>query len=112
MQHSINRLTTDSPNISKMIWSTTTIQPLSQDSENSSKLSTHNTGNEKESSPLKPELLALLKTSLNKGLTPTSLTTSLAKVLPSPSRTTTTLALPRARAQLPNRRSPPLLTFL
>jgi len=72
----------------------------------------HDTGNEKENSPMKLELPDLLETSPNKILTPTSLTTSLAKVLPSPSRTTTTPALLRARAQLPNRRSPPLLTFL
>src|SRR5882724_4816289 len=112
MQHSVNRLTTDFPNASKMIWSTTISQLPSQKSENLSKLLMHNTGNEKENSPVKPELPDLLETSLNRSLTPTSLTTSLAKVLPIPSRTTTTPALPRARAQLPNRRSPPLLTFL
>jgi len=61
---------------------------------------------------MKPELPGHLETSLNRSLTPTGLTTSLAKVLPIPSRTTTTLALPRERAQLPNRRSPPLPTFL
>jgi len=71
----------------------------------------HNTGNEKENSPTKPELPDLLEKSLN-SLTLTGLTTSLAKVLPIPSRRTTTPALPRARAQLLNRRSPPLLTFL
>src|SRR5882724_11829266 len=107
MQHSIIRLTMDSPNVSKTIWSTMTSQTPSQDSENSSKLSTHNTGNEKENSPAKPELPDLLETSLN-----TSLTTSPAKVLPIPCRRTETPALPRARAQLLNRRSPPLLTFL
>jgi len=64
MQHSVNRLTTDLPNISKMIWSTTTSQPPSQDSKNSSKLSIHDTGNEKEKSPTKPELLDLLETNL------------------------------------------------
>src|SRR5882724_5058460 len=112
MQHSINRLTTDLPNISKTIWSTTTSRPPSQDSKNSSKLSMHNTGNEKENSPMKPKLLDLLETSPNRSQTPTSPTTSPAKVLPIPSRTTTTLALFRERAQLLNRRSPPLLTFL
>src|SRR5882724_78061 len=112
MQHSVIRLTMDSPNVSKTIWSTTTSQTPSQDSENSSKLSMHNTGNEKENSPTKPELLDLLETSPNTSPTLTSLTTSLAKVLPIPSRTTTTLALPRARALLLNRRSPPLPTFL
>src|SRR5882724_7884427 len=112
MQHSIVRLTTDSPNISKTIWSTTTSRTPSQDSENSSKLSMHNTGNEKENSPTKPELPDLLETSPNTSPTLTSPTTSSAKVLPIPSRRTTTPALPRARAQLPNRRSPPLPTFL
>src|SRR5882724_3305164 len=112
MQHSVDRLTMDSPNISKMIWSTTTSRPPSQDSKNLSKLSTHDTGNEKENSPAKPELPVLLETSLNRSLTLTCLTTSLAKVLPISSRTTTTPALPRARAQLLNRRSPPLPTFL
>src|SRR5882724_497764 len=103
MQHSVIRLTMDSPNESKMIWSTSPSRTPSLDSKNSSKLSTHNTGNEKENSPTKPELPNLLETSL---------TTSLAKVLPIPSRRATTPALPRARAQLLNRRSPPLLTFL
>src|SRR5882724_955286 len=105
MQHSVDRLTMDSPNVSKMIWSTTPSQPTSQDSENSSKLSMHNTGNEK---PAKPELPDLLEISLNRSQTPTSPTTSLAKVLPTPSRRTTTPALPRERAQHLNRRSPPL----
>src|SRR5882724_4728044 len=100
MLHSIDRLTMDSPNVSKTIQSTTIIQPPSQDSENLSKLLMHNTGNEKENTSMKPELPDLLETSPNKNLTPPSLTTSPAKVLPIPSRTTTTLALPRARAQL------------
>src|SRR5882724_8728298 len=112
MQHSTDRLTMDSPIISKMIWSTTTSQPPSQDSKNSSKLSMHDTGNEKENSPMKPELPDHLETSLNRSLMLTGPTTSPAKVLPIPSRRTTTPALPRARAQLPNRRSPPLLTFI
>src|SRR5882724_3932256 len=112
MQHSIDRLTMDLPNVSKTIWSTTTSQPPLQDSENSSKLLMHDIGNKKENSPVKPELLDLLETSPNRSLTLTGLTISLAKVLPIPSRTTTTPALPRARAQLLNRRSPPLLTFL
>src|SRR5882724_11195640 len=107
MQHSVNRLTMDSPNISKNIWSTMKSRTPSLDSKNSSKLSMPDTGNKKENSPVKPELLDLLETSPN-----TSLTTSPAKVLPIPSRRTTTPALPRARAQLPNRRSPPLPTFL
>ena len=111
-QHSIVRLTMDLPNVSKMIWSTTTSQPPLQDSENLSKLSMHDTGNEKENSPMKPELPDLLETSPNQSLTLTGLTTSLEKVLPIPSRTTTTPALPRARAQLLNRRSPPLPIFL
>src|SRR5882724_315173 len=112
MQHSIIRLTMDSPNVSKTIWSTTTSQTPSQDSENSSKLSMHDTGNEKENSPVKPKLPDLLETSLNTSPTLTSPTTSLAKVLPIPSRRTTILALLRARAPLLNRRSPPLPTFL
>src|SRR5882724_2423248 len=98
----------DSPNVSKMIWSTTIRQTPSQDSKNSSKLSMHDTGNEKENSPMKPKLLDHLETSLNQILTLTGPTISPAKILPIQSRTTTTPALPRARAQLPNRRSPPL----
>jgi len=70
--------------------------------QNSSKLSMHDTGNEKENSPMNPKLLDLLETSLDRSLTLTSLTTSPAKVLPIPNRRTTILALPRARAQLPN----------
>src|SRR5882724_241491 len=112
MQHSIVRLTTDLPNISKMIWSTTTSQTPLQDSKNSSKLSMHDTGNEKENSPMKPKLPDLLETSTNTSPTLTSLTTSLENVLPITSRRTTTPALLRARAQLWNRRSPPLPTFL
>src|SRR5882724_4357864 len=112
MQHSVVRLTMDLPNISKTIWSTTTSQTPSQDSENSSKLLMHDTGNKKENSPVKPKLPDLLETSPNTSLTQTSLTTSPAKVLPIPNRTTTTPALPRARAPLLNRRSPPLPTFL
>src|SRR5882724_10144812 len=108
MQHSKDRLTMDSLNVSKTIWSTTISQLPSQDSENSHKLSMHNTGNAKENSPAKPELPDLLETT---SPTLTSLITSPAKVLPIPNRRTTALALPRARAQLPNRRSPPLLTF-
>src|SRR5882724_8043316 len=111
MQHSKDRHTMDSPNVSKMIWSTTTSRTPLQDSKNSSKLSMHDTGNEKENSPMKPEFLDLLETSPNRSLTLTGLTTSPAKVLPIPSRRTT-LALPKARAQLPNRRSPPFPTFL
>jgi len=42
----------------------------------------HDTGNKKEKSPTKPELPDLLETSLDKGLTPTSLTTSLARFFP------------------------------
>jgi len=62
----------------------------------------HDTGNKKEKSPAKPTLLDLLETSPNRSLTPTSPTTSPAKVLSSTSRRTTP-TLPRARAQLPNR---------
>src|SRR5882724_23283 len=112
MQHSINRLTMDSPNVLKTIWSTMTSQPPLQDSKNLSKLLMHDTGNEKENSPMKPELPDLLEISLNQILTLTGPTTSPVKVLPITSRRTTTLALPRARVQLLNRRSPPLPTFL
>jgi len=105
IQHSIDRLAMDFPNISKTIWSTTTSRPPSQDSKNLSKLLMHITGNEKENSLMKPKLLDLLETSLNRSLTLTGPITSPAKVLPIPNRTTTTPALPRARAQLLNRRS-------
>src|SRR5882724_11402012 len=113
MQDSVDRLTMDLPNVSKMDDMVHHNKPTPlQDSKNSSKLMMHDTGNEKENSPMKPELLDHLETSPNRRLTLTGPTTSPAKVLPVPSRRTTTLALPRARAQLPNRRSPPLLTFL
>jgi len=69
------------------------------------------TGTKRRTLPWNLSFPDLLETSPNRSLTPTSLTTSLAKVIPSPSRTTTTLALPSARAQLLNRRSSPLLTF-
>jgi len=74
-------------------------------------LLTHNIGNDVEKIPRKPALPEPLETSPNRSPTPSSQTTSPAKVLPNPNRTTTNLALPRERAQLPNRRSPPLLTF-
>src|SRR5882724_7116915 len=112
MQHSVDRLTMDSLSVSKMIWSTTTSQTPLQDSENSSKLSMHDTGNKKENSPMKPKLPDHLESSPNRSLTLTGPTTSLAKVLPIPSRTTTTLALLRERAHILNRRSPPFLTLL
>src|SRR5882724_3385575 len=110
MPHSAVRLTTDSPSASKTTWSTMKSQTPSLDSENSSKLLTPDIGNAKENSPVKPELPDLLEASPNTSPTLTSPITSLAKVLPIPNRTTTTLALPRARAQLPNRRSPSLPT--
>src|SRR5882724_5535569 len=47
-------------------------KPPSQDSKNLSKLSMHNTGNEKENSPVKPKLPELLETSLNRSQTPKS----------------------------------------
>jgi len=72
----------------------------------------HDTGNEKENFPTKPEFPDLLETSPNTSPTLTSPTTSPEKVLPIPRRRTTTPALPRARAPLLSRRSPPLPTFL
>src|SRR5882724_4869278 len=54
MQNSINRLTMDSPNISKTIWFTTQSRPPLQDSKNLFKLSMHDIVNEKENSPTKP----------------------------------------------------------
>jgi len=109
MLHSVVRLTMDLPNASKTIFSTMISQPPSQDSENLSKLLMHDTGNEKEKSHVKPELLEPPEAILNRNPTPTSPTISPAKVLPIPGRRTITLALPRARAQLLNTRSPPLL---
>src|SRR5882724_11859157 len=101
----------DLPNISKMTWSTTTIQTPFPASGNLCKLSMHDTGNDVGKFAMKPTLLEPPETSPNRSPTPPSQTTSLAKVLLSPNRTTTTPALSRARAQLPNRRSPPLQTF-
>ena len=110
-QHSVIRLTMDSPNVSKTIWSTTTSRTPLQDSENSSKLLMHDTGNDVGKFQMKLALPEPPETSPNTSLTHPSQTTSSAKVLSSPNRRTT-LALPRARAQLLNRRSAPLLTFL
>src|SRR5882672_610188 len=98
MQHSADRLTMDWPNISKTIWSTTTSRTLSQDSTNSSKLSMLNTGNERENSPAKPALLVLPESSQVTDPILPNLITSLANQ--SPSRRTTTPALPRAQAPL------------
>src|SRR5882724_4208971 len=100
----------DLPNVSKMIWSTMTSQTPFPASRNLFKLSMHNTGNDMEKYPMKPTLTDPLETSLNTSPTHSSQTTSLAKVLYSQNRTTTP-ALPRARAQLLDRRSPQLLTF-
>jgi len=69
------------------------------------------TGNDAVKYPAKLVLLEPPETRPNRSLTLPSLTTSPAKVLHIPSRTTTTQALPRARAPLPNRRNPPLPTF-
>jgi len=44
MQHSVIRLTTTSPNVSKTIWSTMKKLNTLMDSENSSKLLIHDTG--------------------------------------------------------------------
>src|SRR5882724_4326766 len=101
----------DSPNISKRTWSTTRSQTLFLASRNLSKLSMHDTGNDAVKYPVKLILPELLETRPNRSLTLQSLTTSPAKVLHSPSRRTITQALPRERAPLLNRRSPPLLTF-
>src|SRR5882724_7368331 len=71
----------------------------------------HDTGNDVGKFQMKLALPEPPETSPNTSLTHPSQTTSSAKVLSSPNRRTT-LALPRARAQLLNRRSSPLLTFL
>src|SRR5882724_3736025 len=76
MLHSVVRLTMDLPNASKTILSTMISQPPSQDSKNLSKLLMHDTGNEKEKSPVKPELLEPPEASPNRSPTPTSPTTS------------------------------------
>src|SRR5882672_4060901 len=96
----------DLPNESKMTWSTTISRIPLQDSESSSKLSTHDTGNDAANFPAKPEHPDLPETSPNPSPTLTSQTTSPAKALQS--RRIPTLALPRARVPLPNRRRPPL----
>src|SRR5467141_1069516 len=104
--HSADRLTMDLPNESRMTWSTTISQIPSQDFESSFKLSMHDTGNEAVKSPAKPEHPDLLETSPNPNPTLTSQTTSPAKALQS--RRIPTLALPRERLLLLNRRRPPL----
>src|SRR5882724_4730471 len=110
-QNSTDRLMMDLPNTSKTTLSTIRSQTPFLVFGNSCKPLMHDTGNDAGKFPMKPTLLEPLETSPNRNMTHPSPTTSPAKVLPSPNRTTTTLALPRARAQLPNRRSPPLLTF-
>src|SRR5882724_9889308 len=105
--HSMDRLTMDLPNESRMIWSTTTSQICYPVSGNSYKPLTHDTGNDAVKFPEKPEHLDLPETSLNTSLTLTSQTTNLAKALHIQSRRTPTLALPRTRAP-PLIGSPPL----
>jgi len=63
MQHSNKRLIMDSPSTSKMIWFTTTSPTLFPAFENSFKLLTHHTGNEKEKFPRNPAYLSHLETS-------------------------------------------------
>src|SRR5467141_858508 len=104
--HSADRLSMDLPNESRMTWSTMISRTPSQDSESSFKLSMHDTGNDTVKFPMKPEHLDLLETSPNPNPPQTSQTTSPAKALQS--RRTPTLALPRERVPLLNRRSPPL----
>jgi len=60
---------------------------------------------------MKPELLDLLETSLNTSPTLTSPTTSPAKVLFNSKQKNNNSGSTRARAQLPNRKSPPLQPF-
>src|SRR5882724_11986786 len=76
MQHSADRLTMDSPNISKMTWSTMKIQTLFPASGNSSKLSTLDTGNNAVKYPTKLMLPEPPETRPNRSLTLPSLTTS------------------------------------
>src|SRR5882672_11156034 len=104
--HSADRLTMDFPNELRMTWSTTISRIPLQDSESSFKLSMHNTGNDAAKFPAKPKHPDLPETSPNPSPTLTSQTTSPAKALQS--RRIPTLALPRARVPLLNRRRPPL----
>src|SRR5882672_7224398 len=108
--HSADRLTMDLPNESRMTWSTMISRTPSQDSESSFKLLMHDIGNDAVKFPTKPEHLDLPETSPNPSLTLISQTTSPAKALQS--RRIPTLALPRARVPLLNRRRPPLLICL
>src|SRR5882724_11654127 len=103
MQHSDDRLTPDPPNGSKMIWSTMTNPTPFLAFGNSFKLSTPDTGNDVEKSPVKLALLNLLETSPNPSPTNPSQTTSPAKVL-CPNRRIPALLrapLPRPRNPLP-----------
>ena len=88
MQHSDNRLIMDSPSASKTIWSTTTSLTLFPASKNSSKPSTHDTGNRKEKFPMNPMFPSHLETSPNPSTIPPSQTTSLARILQWSRRTT------------------------
>src|SRR5882724_6247127 len=74
---------------------------------NSYKPLMHDTGNDVVKFPTKPKHPDLPETSPNRSPTPTSQTTSPAKVLCIQSRRTPVLALPRTRAPLPSG-SPPL----
>jgi len=80
MQHSDDRLTMDLLNASKMIWSTTTSPTLFLAFENSFKLSTHDSGNEKEKFPKNPVFPNLLETNWNPSPTHPSQTTNLARI--------------------------------
>src|SRR5882724_12843663 len=78
-QHSADRLTTDSPNISKTTWSTMRSQTPFPASGNSSKLLMLDTGNDTVKYPMKLVLLDPPETRLNRSLTLLSLTTSPAR---------------------------------
>src|SRR5882724_3568073 len=103
MQHSDDRLTPDSPNISKTIWSTMTNPTPFPAFGNSFRLSTLDTGNDVEKSPVKLALPNPPETSPNPSPTNPSQTTSPAKVL-HPNRRIPALLrapLPRPRNLLP-----------
>jgi len=106
MQQSDNKLTMDSLNVSKMIWSTTTSPTLSLAFKNLFKLSMHDTGNNIENFHEKPVILSLPETSPNPSLMHPSQTISPARTLHQSRRTT--LALHRATLLHPRK---PLLIF-
>jgi len=105
MQHSDDRITMESLNVSKMIWSIITSPTPFPAFGNLFKPLTHNSGNDMEKFREKPALLSPLETSLNPSPMHPSQTTSQARILHLSRRTTLALHM----AMLPKPRNPLLI---